>query len=453
MSKGFYQPVNLMAELERYSAYNMQGGRGVDLAVNRAQGYNAESADLASSQAGNINAEIARGITQLLESLNTGVAESASNQANKLNKEASEFATSQADTLNRDALTQALEQSLTANRQASASSATDAVGSSDSINRFAAELAAELNREYGVPGAGEAATAFNQRATDDVQSSMAQMFGGDIEGMQDQLNQNIQDLLSGNVSQSTRRQLARRSLASGNTELGGGTVGDSYAGYLGLTSEGLKAQGQQQFQSLYSMYRQSVPLISGSQMMPYFGSSASQIGGQATQLAGQLTGLRGVSAQSLFGSGGVTASQLLGLGGTAARDIYGTSSINAGSMYNTNALSSGSLFGANMVQSQSLFPMTTLTPRDAIDFEIEQAKAAAQSANQKNSLDLGWFEATKDLMTQPNNSPAMGGPGVGVVGSSGLGGSNPWDSGFFEPTGRRGDFTFGNYSNNSRSLF
>jgi hypothetical protein len=453
MAKGFYNPVDLMAELSKYSAYNMQPGRGVDLAVNRAQGHNATSADLATSQAGDINSEIAKGIRQLLESLNADVSQFATDQTQKLNQQASEFATSQADRLNRDAVSTAIDQSLTANRQASETSATDAVDSADSINRFAAQLAAELNRKYAVPGAGEAATAFNQRATDDVQSSMSQMFGGDLEGIQGQLNQNIQDLLSGDVSQSTRRQLARRALASGNTELGGGAVGDSYAGYLGLTSEGLKAQGQQQFQSLYSMYRQSVPLVSGSQLMPYFGSSASQIGGQTAQMAGQLTGLRGISAQSLFGSGAVTAQQLLGMGGTSARDIYGSNALSAGAMYNSNALASSSLFGANAVRSESLLPLTTLTPRDAIAFEIEQAKAAAQSEARRNQLDLGWFSETKDLMTQPQVGQKMGGPGVGVVGASGLGSSNPWDSGFFKPTGRTGSFTFGNYANNPRSLF
>jgi len=111
----------------------------------------------------------------------------------------------------------------------------------------------------------------NAASTNDLEAAMAQLFGGTdaLNSQRNAVNANVNQWLSGQVSQSTQDQLGRAALASGATDLGSGAVSDLYTGYLGLTKEQLVGQGMSAFQSLYGMYRQALPLVTGAQMLPY----------------------------------------------------------------------------------------------------------------------------------------------------------------------------------------
>jgi hypothetical protein len=106
--------------------------------------------------------------------------------------------------------------------------------------------------------------AANAQAVNDVEAAMAQMFGGSeaFNAQRNATNSVVDSWLAGQVSQSTKDQLGRSALASGASDLGSGAVSDMYAGYLGLTTEGIVSQGVSAYQSLYSMYRQAVPITS-----------------------------------------------------------------------------------------------------------------------------------------------------------------------------------------------
>lgn len=119
--------------------------------------------------------------------------------------------------------------------------------------------------------ASQMASNINQNATNDLEAAMVQLFGGgDAFNLQrSATNTQINQWLNGQVSQSTQDQLGRAALASGATDLGSGAVSDLYTGYLGLTKEQLVGQGISAYQSLYGMYRQALPLVTGAQMLPY----------------------------------------------------------------------------------------------------------------------------------------------------------------------------------------
>lgn len=433
-----YKPVNIGALLDKYSAYNTTPGRGVDRATKAGLAANTMVADSVGSQSQDINSQLAGAINDLLRGLNNRNASNAQGQAQELNALASLFASEQSRSLNEGAITAAGEQANQINLGAQREGTTGAIDASTQINQYASDEASRLNQAAaGV--SGEVATGFNERATGDVDNAMSRLFGGDGEAFnkfRDQVNSNLQDLLSGQVSQSTRRELARASIRSGATELGGQSAADFYTGYLGLTSEQLKQQGAQQYQSLYSLYRQSVPIVSGAQLFDRFALSPGQMSQQATAQASQLAGLGSVSAQQIYGNNAISANQLLQMGGTSASQLYGTNSISASQMYGTNALSANNMFQTSAVPTSQIVPLTTLSPAQAIAFEIEQSKAATQSKRAQAAMDLNWFKAISQAGGIPQSEPQEGsGSGMGLRTGS-LSSSNPWDTGFFDPVKR-----------------
>jgi hypothetical protein len=131
---------------------------------------------------------------------------------------------------------------------------------------------AKKNASEGVALARSSATKLNKTATKNTIDSMNAMFGGEesYNELREKALADIADNMDGRVSASTRAQIGRRLLGSGVTDLGDGATADSMTGYLGLTSEGLSAQGQEQFKSLYQTWRQAVPLINGAQILDRF---------------------------------------------------------------------------------------------------------------------------------------------------------------------------------------
>ena len=132
-----------------------------------------------------------------------------------------------------------------------------------------AAQAADMNAGKGTDQALSMASRVNTRATRDVERAMMTLFGGReaYTSQRDATNEAVTRWLAGEVSPSTQRSLARQALATG-ADMGSG-AGDLYAGYLGLTQEQMTGQGVDAYRSLYSMYRQSVPLVSGADMLPY----------------------------------------------------------------------------------------------------------------------------------------------------------------------------------------
>jgi hypothetical protein len=130
--------------------------------------------------------------------------------------------------------------------------------------------AAGWNSGEGTTQALGMATRINRRATSDVERAMMTLFGGReaYTSQRDATNDAVNQWLAGDVSPSTRRSLGRQALSTG-ADMGSGAVGDLYAGYLGLTQEQIVGQGVDAYRSLYSMYRQSVPLVSGANMLPF----------------------------------------------------------------------------------------------------------------------------------------------------------------------------------------
>ena len=135
-----------------------------------------------------------------------------------------------------------------------------------------ASRTATSNAGQGVNLARKSATKLNKTATEDTIAAMNAQFGGadDYDQIRQRALDDIADNLDGQVSRSTRQQIGRRLLGSGVSELGDGAVSDTMTGYLGLTSEGLAAQGQEQFKSLYQTWRQAVPLVNGAQILDRF---------------------------------------------------------------------------------------------------------------------------------------------------------------------------------------
>jgi hypothetical protein len=135
-----------------------------------------------------------------------------------------------------------------------------------------ASRTANQNAGEGVTLANRSAKKINAQAVSDVIDAMNKLYGGEkqYQSQQSSVLAAISDSLAGKVSSSTRADLGRRMLASGVSELGEGAADDIYGGYLGLTREQITAQGQEQFKSLYSTWRQSVPLISAANILDRF---------------------------------------------------------------------------------------------------------------------------------------------------------------------------------------
>lgn len=134
----------------------------------------------------------------------------------------------------------------------------------------ASQAASKVSRDVAGQAAqisSRIASSSNQQAVADVEAAMAQLFGGAdaLNAQRGLVNQNVQDWLSGNVSQSTRQELSRSALASG-ADLGEGAVNDLFTGYLGLTKEAVASQGVEAYQSLYSMYQKAAPIVSQAEM-------------------------------------------------------------------------------------------------------------------------------------------------------------------------------------------
>lgn len=378
-------PIDIANVLQTFANYNAR--KGAPLAARTARQQNQESLQGAYSdiEAGN-NAAL-ENILEQMGLYNRGASEFSTDRAAEINTEAANRSSQQALDWNQ-AIAQVLgETTRRVNQDTGRYGAESATQMAGVLDPYAAQQAANLNNNVALPAANQAASRFNQSATDDVLNVMADMFGGaeQFDRFQNQINQNLEDKLAGRVSQSTRRQLARNAIASGNTELGSGATQDSYTGYLGLTSEQLQAQGQQQYQSLYGLYRQSVPITSGAQLLPQYGVSASQISSQATGLASQQFGANAVSAQQLTGMSGLNNQQLLQLQGLSNAQLYNTNAINAGQVYGSNSINANNYFQTNALPAQSMLGLTTLSPAQAIAFEFQNEQAARDAAAERDN--------------------------------------------------------------------
>ena len=138
------------------------------------------------------------------------------------------------------------------------------------IFRIANKLA-EFNAGKGTDLANLSAGKINQQTLDDLEIGMSRLFGGggSFERQRGLVNERVEDQLAGRLSEPTRRLLSRRALATGASAIGEGAVDDLFTGFLGLTTEGIVQQGIGNFQSLYSLYRQSFPLTTGLQTLPF----------------------------------------------------------------------------------------------------------------------------------------------------------------------------------------
>lgn len=131
---------------------------------------------------------------------------------------------------------------------------------------------AKKNAGEGVTLATRSARTINRRATQDVIDALNKLYGGKdrYESQRDSALANIADRLQGRVSASTRANVGRRLLASGVSDLGDGAVADAMTGYLGQTQEAISTQGGEEFKSMYSTWRQAIPLISAREILDRF---------------------------------------------------------------------------------------------------------------------------------------------------------------------------------------
>lgn len=125
----------------------------------------------------------------------------------------------------------------------------------------------DYNAGEGMANANKMASSANTQATADFDAAMRARFGGDAYYEQrDAVNEVVDDQLQGRLSESTRVELGRRALATGAKNLGRGAVEDAYTGYLGIATEEQVQRGVGNYQSLFSMYGATIPLITGAQM-------------------------------------------------------------------------------------------------------------------------------------------------------------------------------------------
>lgn len=134
-----------------------------------------------------------------------------------------------------------------------------------------AREAAGFNAGEGTDLAIGMASRINSRAVSDVEEALARLFGGGnaFNSQRDATNSAVNTWLRGDLSESTRASLGRQALETGAADLGPGSVSDLYAGYLGLTTEQIVGQGVDAYRSLYQLYRSSVPLVSGAELLPF----------------------------------------------------------------------------------------------------------------------------------------------------------------------------------------
>ena len=125
-----------------------------------------------------------------------------------------------------------------------------------------AQRAVDHNANAGFDRAKSITQRSNSTAVADLESAMGRLFGGSskFNEQRDLTNQMIADHLAGKVSDSTKADIGRSLLDSGVANMGGAATNDAYNAYLGLTKEGLQSQGANEYRSLYSMYRQALPL-------------------------------------------------------------------------------------------------------------------------------------------------------------------------------------------------
>lgn len=427
-----YNAVNILASLDAIGNYNAT--RGVPRAVQAGIRANNQAAQNSSETTLGINNNAAQSVNALLARLNSGSSRWAAGEAAAINSAAASAASAQSILLNRNAANFASQTANASNRAATEFGTAQARSQGEDLNLFSTLNTAYLNNAIAVPAANQAASSFNENATSDVMTAQAAMFGGgdSFANFQNQINANLSDKLSGNVSQSTRRQLARSAISGGGAQFGGGAVNDAYAGFLGLTSEQLQAQGQQQYESLYSLYRQSVPIVSGADLLPHYGLSNQYTSGQAYNTANRLAEMGGISANALLNLSGTSAQQLTGMGGLEASQMYGTNAMSADRMFAANQLSNESMFSATSAPTRDIMGLTTLSPQAGIEFEFRNAENAYQaSANNQARRDF------RSSNTSSSRGPGSGaGPGGGLRTGS-LSSGPRFDTGPMRSTGFR----------------
>lgn len=128
------------------------------------------------------------------------------------------------------------------------------------------------NSRRGSGRATDSAEQINESTIDQLESAMGRLFGGGgaYARLRDGVAANTEDLLAGKLSGSTRRFLGRRAASVGASGIGPGAVDDLYAGFMGTTTEDVVSRGARQFQSLYAGYRQSIPLVTGADLLSSF---------------------------------------------------------------------------------------------------------------------------------------------------------------------------------------
>lgn len=134
----------------------------------------------------------------------------------------------------------------------------------------AAQDAARWNAGEGTDLANQSADKINAQSLKDLEEGLRQLYGGTAyDDQRKQVNTNVQDWLAGNLSAGAKNIVARQALATGmGNPMGGEGISDLYAGYLGQATEDLATKGVSAYSSLYSMYRQAYPLVTGAQILP-----------------------------------------------------------------------------------------------------------------------------------------------------------------------------------------
>lgn len=130
--------------------------------------------------------------------------------------------------------------------------------------------------------------------------------------MQKASNDQVMAHLSGQVSDSTKTQLGRQMLGTGAVDLGPGAVDQLYGGYLGLTTEDLATQGNNQYQSLYQMYDNAVQNRAQNQ----YSADLNRAQGQASSIIAQ-GNAKAAMAQGIGSAVGGAIGGLSGAGGFA----------------------------------------------------------------------------------------------------------------------------------------
>jgi len=130
----------------------------------------------------------------------------------------------------------------------------------------------------GSDNANALSAKLNKGNLDELDKAMDRQFGNDgsFARSRDLASQNTEDMLAGKVSMSTRRQLGRRAVSSGASGIGPDAVNDTYAGYLGLTTEDITTRGAEQYRSLYGGYNQAARLTTGFDAMNYTSPTMAQ---------------------------------------------------------------------------------------------------------------------------------------------------------------------------------